>query len=79
MVLKYMAGISTLIGEPGVFLPQPPHQPACGAAPGGSQSLPGRSRVTDFHPELFDRQKPLSLEPLVGHVGLGSEGASRIS
>ena len=31
----------------------------------------------DVHPQLFDRQKSLSLEPLVGHAGLGSEGASQ--
>ena len=47
-----------------------PHHPACGSALGGSLSLPSRSWVVDVHPQLFDRQKPLILEPLVGHAGL---------
>ncbi|GLI35012.1 hypothetical protein DAMNIGENAA_24450 [Desulforhabdus amnigena] len=47
--------------------------------PGGSQKLLSLSRVVDVDPQFFDRQKPLSLEPLVGHAGLGSEGASQVS
>ena len=29
--------VRTTGGKPGVFLPQTPHHPACGSAPGGSQ------------------------------------------
>jgi len=33
-------------------------------------------RRTSALPQLFDRQKPLILEPLVGHAGLGSHCSS---
>lgn len=32
----------------------------------------------NVHPQLFHGQNPLSLELLVGHAGLGSEGASQV-
>jgi hypothetical protein len=40
---------------------------------GGSQSLPGRSRVMNVHPQFFDRYKTLVLEPLISHAGLGCQ------
>jgi hypothetical protein len=43
-------------GSRGYFSPSPHTTPACGSAPGGSLSLPGRSRVMNVHPQLFDRQ-----------------------
>ena len=46
-----------------------------GRALGGSQNLPGRSRVVDFHPQFFDRYQSLILEPLVGHTSLGRQRA----
>ena len=72
------AFIEGRIGYPGGLAPQPPHHPACGSARGGSQNLPSRSRVVDFHPQLFDRQKPLILKPLVGHASLSSQSPSQM-
>ena len=33
----------------------------------------------NFHPQLFDSQKPLILEPLVGHSGLTDHGPGKIT
>jgi len=66
------------IGQRGGFNSPSPHHPACGSARGGSQRLPGRGWVVNAHPQLFDRQKPLILKPLVGHAGLGSQSTGTL-
>jgi len=33
------------------------HHPACGSAPGGSQSLPSRSWVINDYPQFFERMQ----------------------
>ena len=44
----------------GIFSPQSPHHPACGSAPGGSQSKPSRSWAVNDHSQFFDRMQEIT-------------------